>query len=166
MSSNDRRHPKSLPTSAPPEVSSIDTSWDDDTAPGLDLDDPLNEFDRVTAIPELPSELYAKKVMASVDDSRLPELPSEPPVHSARPLQPAQFTLDSAPPTVPRSPDSTAPRQALSIQNAETTRECGCRDGPAAALAFANRSRARGSELRQHLEHQGRATAERASQRP
>jgi hypothetical protein len=122
MSSNDRRHPKSLPTSAPPEVSSIDTSWDDDTAPGLDLDDPLNEFDRVTAIPELPSELYAKKVMASVDDSRLPELPSEPPVHSARPLQPAQFTLDSAPPTVPRSPDSTAPRQALSIQNAETTR--------------------------------------------
>jgi hypothetical protein len=122
MSSNDRRHPKSLPTSAPPEVSSIDTSWDDDTVPGLDLDDPLNEFDRVTAIPELPAELYAKKVMASVDDSRLPELPSEPPVHSARPLRAGQFTLDSAPPPGDRSADSTAPRQALSAQNAETTR--------------------------------------------
>ena len=137
MSSNDRRYPKSLLTSAPPEASSIDTSWDDETVPGLDLDDPLNEFDRVTAIPELPPELYAKKVMASVDDSRLPELPSEPPVHSARPQRPAQFALDSAPPAATRSAESTAPRQALSLQNAETTRPAAALRQPNAAAAVA-----------------------------
>jgi len=121
MSSNDRRPRKSAPVSIPPEVSTLDTNWDDETVPGLDLDDPLNEFDRVTAIPDLPSELYAKKVMASVEESRPPELPSEPPAISVRPLETAEFSLDTAPP--PRqSADSTAPRQALAAQNAPTTR--------------------------------------------
>lgn len=121
MSPNDRRPRSKAPVSIPPEVSTIDTSWDDETVPGLDLDDPLNEFDRVTAIPELPSELYAKKVMASAEESRAPELPSEPPAISVRPLETAAFSLDTAPP--PRqSADSTAPRQALSAQNAPTAR--------------------------------------------
>ncbi len=122
MSTKDRRHPKSMPLSVPPEVSGIDQSWDDDTRPGLDLDDPLNEFDRVTAIPDLPSELYAKRVMASVEDSRAPELGSEPPIVTVQPMETAQFALDSAPPPLNRSADSTAPRQALSAQAAPTAR--------------------------------------------
>jgi hypothetical protein len=47
----------------PPEVpAELDSSWDDDTMPRLELDDPMSEsaFDRVTQIPELPPELYAK----------------------------------------------------------------------------------------------------------
>jgi hypothetical protein len=105
-------------------VSAIDASWDDETVPGLDLDDPLNEFDRVTAIPDLPSELYAKRVMASHEESRLPELASEPPALSVRPLETAYFSLETAPPpgNRSRSADSTAPRQALSPQNAPTAR--------------------------------------------
>ena len=129
--SNDRRRPKSAPLSAPPEVSGIDASWDDDTVPGLDLDDPLNEFDRVTAIPELPSELYAKRVMASVEESRLPELPSEPPALAVPPLD--TFTLDSAPPLGGRSADSTAPRQALAAQAAPTARPASAARGPGQA---------------------------------
>jgi hypothetical protein len=121
MSTKDRRLPKSVPTSAPPEVSTIDASWDDDTRPGLDLDDPLNEFDRVTAIPELPSD-YAKRVMASAEDSRAPDLASEPPVLTVQPMETAQFSLDSAPPPRNRSADSTAPRHALSAHAAETAR--------------------------------------------
>ncbi len=121
MNAQDRRQGKSAPASAPPEVSTIDASWDDDTVPGLDLDDPLNEFDRVTAIPDLPSELYAKKVMASVDESRAPELPSEPPGISVRPLETGEFSLDTAPPPR-RGADSTAPYRAVSAQNAPTTR--------------------------------------------
>ncbi|HWA76359.1 MAG TPA: hypothetical protein VG937_28665 [Polyangiaceae bacterium] len=39
----------------------MDVTWDDDTVPRLDFDDP--GFDRVTAIPELPSELLAKQMM-------------------------------------------------------------------------------------------------------
>ena len=132
---NDRRRPKSAPLSAPPEVSGIDESWDDDTVPGLDLDDPLNEFDRVTAIPDLPSELYAQRVMASVEESRLPELPSEPPVLSVRPLE--TFTLDTAPPPGNRSADSTAPRQALSPQAAPTARPAGAARSPIDAAVTA-----------------------------
>jgi hypothetical protein len=119
MSTKDRRRPTLGPTSAPPESSGIDASWDDDAEPGLDLDDPLNEFDRVTAIPELPAELYAQRVMASVPESRLPELSSEPPAHSA---QPTERTLDTAPPPDNRGPDSSAPGPALSVQTAPTAR--------------------------------------------
>src|ERR1700743_2175252 len=109
MNAQDRRQGKSAPASAPPEVSTIDASWDDDTVPGLDLDDPLNEFDRVTAIPDLPSELYAKKVMASVDESRAPELPSEPPGISVRPLETGEFSLDTPPPPASRGRPPYAP---------------------------------------------------------
>jgi hypothetical protein len=102
----------------------LDADWDDETVPGLDLDDPLNEFDRVTAVPELPPELYAKRLMASVEDSRPPQLPPEPPGPPRRPLESAQFTLSTTPPRQSGSPDSTAPRGALgpNPQNAPTAR--------------------------------------------
>jgi hypothetical protein len=131
MSTKDRRRAESVPTSAPPEAEAIDATWDDDGARGLGVDDPLNECDRVTAIPELPPELYAKRIMASVEDSRVPELPAV-----AAPLVEAEpFDLDSAPPPVKRSPDSTAPRQALPAQTAPTARPAASAHGPAATRA-------------------------------
>jgi hypothetical protein len=118
------------PSSAPPGP--LDSDWDDEkTVPGLDLDDPLNEFDRVTAIPDLPSEQYVKKVMATAEDSRVP-LPGTPPPRPPRPspamapipaLSPDEyFTLDSEPPPSPNSPDSTARYAALELNNAPTAR--------------------------------------------
>jgi hypothetical protein len=106
----------------------MDATWDDETVPRFDLDDPLNEFDRVTAIPELPSELYAKKVMASAEDSRAPELAGEPPVLSVRPLE--TFTLETEPPLASRNPDSTAPQRAISAQNAPTARPVSAQRAP------------------------------------
>src|SRR4051812_43911667 len=90
----------SHPTSMPPEVPlELDSSWDDDTLPRFELDDPMSEsaFDRVTAIPELPSEVFAKQLMSGQqpdpapptettnprpDSRELPRLASEPPVVS------------------------------------------------------------------------------------
>jgi hypothetical protein len=124
MSNNDRRG--THPSSAPPDAPAIDASWDDETVPGLDLDDPLNEFDRVTAIPELPSDLYVKRVMATAEDSRIPlpgTTPPEPPSGAPAPLtlSPDEyFSLDSEPPPSPRSADSTAPYAAVLPENAQT----------------------------------------------
>ena len=99
MSTN-RRLP--VPTSVPPESSGIAPSWDDETVPGLDLDDPLNEFDRVTAIPDVPPELYAKRVMASVEDSRVPPPSPAQTAPTARPAAPVRSPLPDAPtPTDP-----------------------------------------------------------------
>ncbi len=84
-------HPHSMPPEVPPE---LDSSWDDDTMPGLELDDPMSEsaFDRVTAIPELPSEVFAKQVMSeqpkSAPPGDVPRLASEPPVVAVRQLDP------------------------------------------------------------------------------
>src|SRR5450755_724054 len=120
MSTKDRRLISLRPSSAPPEsTAQVDASWDDETVPGLDLDDPLNEFDRVTAIPELPPELYAQRVMEAAKDSRIPTkaapVPDPPP--------PEYFTFDSAPPPdQPSAADSTAPYAAISPQNAPTAR--------------------------------------------
>ncbi|MEO6601992.1 MAG: hypothetical protein ABIQ16_19085 [Polyangiaceae bacterium] len=128
MSKNDRRTANWRPSSAPPEPAQIDASWDDETVPGLDLDDPLNEFDRVTAIPELPSDLYVKRVMATAEDSRVPLPDTTPPAAppaGAAPLTLAPeeyFSLDSGPPPAPRSADSTAPYAAILPQNAPTAR--------------------------------------------
>jgi len=73
--SDEPRQPKRPPpmASIPPEVGEFDSCWDDDTMPRLELDDPMSEsaFDRVTAIPELPAEAFAKQVME--------EAASEPP---------------------------------------------------------------------------------------
>jgi hypothetical protein len=126
MSKNDRRGTNWKPSSAPPEATPLDASWDDETVPGLDLDDPLNEFDRVTAIPELPSDLYVKRVMATAEDSRGPlpgTTPPEPPSPPPLTLAPDEyFSLDSGPPAASRSADSTAPYAAIlpeNVQNAQ-----------------------------------------------
>ncbi len=132
MSNNDRRGTKSPPSSAPPGPAAIDSNWDDETVPGLDLDDPLNEFDRVTAIPALPSEQYVKSVMATAEDSRVPPPgsappkpppPLRPPLPAIQSLSPEEyFSLDSEPPPEPRSPDSTARYAAFQPHNAPTAR--------------------------------------------
>lgn len=133
MSDDTRKPPRpSHPTSMPPEVPvELDSSWDDDTVPRLELDDPMSEsaFDRVTAIPELPSELFAKQVMeqeageetppvapARPDSREVPRLASEPPVLSVRPLNPMEMreppragralSLDDMPATAPHAASS------------------------------------------------------------
>jgi hypothetical protein len=60
----------------PPEVPlELDSSWDDDTMPRLELDDPMSEsaFDRVTAIPEMPAEMFAQQVMSEQPKSAPPD---------------------------------------------------------------------------------------------
>jgi hypothetical protein len=128
MSTNDRRGKNGRASSVPPEPAQIAANWDDETVPGLDLDDPLNEFDRVTAIPELPSDLYVKQVMETAEDSRVPlpdTMPPEPPPPAPQTLAPDEyFSLDSLPPEA-RDADSTAPYPAIlrhHLQNAPTTR--------------------------------------------
>jgi hypothetical protein len=65
MAKSDGKEKKkaSRPTAepAPPSIAPMDVTWDDDTVPRLDFDD--TSFDRVTTIPEEPSELLAKKMM-------------------------------------------------------------------------------------------------------
>ena len=126
MIKNDRPAPNPRPSSAPPAPTPLEANWDDETLPGLDLDDPLNEFDRVTVIPELPSEQYVKSVMASAEDSRMPApetQPPQPPAASPVTLAPHEyFTLDSEPPPSPRSADSTAPYAPILASNAPTAR--------------------------------------------
>jgi hypothetical protein len=107
----------------PPEVAEIDSSWDDDAPGDLDLDDPMSEsaFDRVTAIPELPSELYAKQVMANENEepapaSQLGALPSEPPLVSVQPLDPMAFGPR------PAAPPHSAGSPLVSSQTAVTAR--------------------------------------------
>src|SRR3954470_21490892 len=93
MIKNVRPSPNLRPSSAPPPgPAPLEANWDDETVPGLDLDDPLNEFDRVTAIPELPSDLYVKRVMASAEDSRAPAAETMPP--EPRPVAPVTLAPD------------------------------------------------------------------------
>jgi hypothetical protein len=123
MSTNDRRGIDLRPSSAPPEATPIDANWDDETVPGLDLGDPLNEFDRVTAIPDLPSDLYVQRVMESAEDGRVPTPNGLPLVQPARRLESEEyFSFESQPPPRTPSADSTAPYAAISAQNAPTTR--------------------------------------------
>lgn len=124
MSPNDRQNGL-RPSSVPPEsAAQIDASWDDETVPGLDLDDPLNEFDRVTAIPDMPSHMYVKEAMSSADDSRVPAASTKPPSKPLSLSPEDYFTLESGPPPAqkPRSADSTAPYHALSPQDAVNAR--------------------------------------------
>src|SRR4051812_2777691 len=140
MSDDTRKPPhQSHPRSMPPEVpAELDSSWDDDTMPRLELDDPMSEsaFDRVTAIPEMPSELFAKQVMSEQPKSappegagplpsesrELPRLASEPPIVAVRPLDPmamqhapragraASLGDIPAPPRMTASPNSATAR--------------------------------------------------------
>lgn len=127
MSKNDRRGSPLRPSTAPPEPPpQLEANWDDETVPGLNLDDPLNEFDRVTAVPELPSHLYVKRVMATADDSHAPTPPESSPPEAAAAgpitLAPEEyFSLDSAPPAPSaRSADSTAPYAAVLPETAQS----------------------------------------------
>jgi hypothetical protein len=62
--------------------------------PQLELDDPMSEsaFDRVTAIPDMPPEMFAQHMMSeqpkSAPPEHFPRLASEPPVVDVRPLDP------------------------------------------------------------------------------
>ena len=124
MTMNDRRRTKLGSSSVPPILPEAD--WDDETTPGLVLDDPLNEFDRVTAIPELPTELYVQRAMATVEDSRVPGASASravtqvPLPHSLAPDE--YVSLDSDPLPPPPDAESTAPYAALSLQQALTAR--------------------------------------------
>lgn len=96
---------KSPPLSLPPAIGTEDISWDDDTVPRLDVDPSL---DRVTAIPELPSEFLAKQMMAHAEErvSGAVELnDSEPPRRDPR-------TRSTAP---PRARDEAAREPLLEI---------------------------------------------------
>ena len=110
MSDDTRKPPsRSHPHSMPPEVPvELDSSWDDDTMPRLELDDPMSEsaFDRITAVPELPAEMFAQQVMSEQEESvppsrpgslgeQLPRLGSEPPIVDVQPLDP--MALQEAP---------------------------------------------------------------------
>jgi hypothetical protein len=138
MSDDSRKPPRpSHPTSMPPDVPiELDSSWDDDTMPRLELDDPMSEsaFDRVTQVPELPPEIYAKQLMseqdpesgppaaaAPLDESReeLPRMASEPPVLFVRPLD----AMDSAEgPRTARAPSGPEVVEAQATHNAATSR--------------------------------------------
>lgn len=111
----------------PPPVPSdvpvpLESAWDDDTTPRFELDDPMSEsaFDRVTAIPELPSELLAKQLMSEQHDSapsREPpsQLDSEPPLVPVRALDPMAVTLPPSSAAFndePTTPGSTLPPPA------------------------------------------------------
>lgn len=108
---------KKAPSSRPPPVPSdvpepLESSWDDDTTPRFELDDPMSEsaFDRVTAIPELPSELLAKQLMSEEPEpASSPEHAtppgSEPPRVSVRALAPLEA---SPPPSAPAPPRGSA----------------------------------------------------------
>ena len=54
------------PTSAPPESAVIDANWDDDITIGK-LDDPDHMFDRITAVPLMPPEIYVPRMMAQAE---------------------------------------------------------------------------------------------------
>jgi hypothetical protein len=131
MIKNVRPRSNLRPSSAPPGPTPLDSNWDDETVPGLDLDDPMNEFDRVTAVPDVPSEQYVKSVMETVEDSRVPlpgTAPPEPPSPSP-PMTPIPvlapdeyFSLDSDPPPIRESPSSGAPRAAGPKNDTPTAR--------------------------------------------
>jgi len=70
MTRNDRHRSPHQKGSVPPELKDADLRWDDDGAPSpleLDLGDNDDAFDRVTAIPEIPNEILARRLMERSD---------------------------------------------------------------------------------------------------
>lgn len=115
----------SRPTSLPPEPpADLESSWDDDTVPRFELDDPMSEsaFDRVTAIPEVPAEAFAKQVMSELqphnaptavppplrDSPDSPAIASEPPAVSVEALDPMDLEEEPRQARVASSPGFTA----------------------------------------------------------
>jgi hypothetical protein len=134
MSDDTRKPPRpSHPTSMPPQIpAELDSSWDDDTMPRLELDDPMSEsaFDRVTAIPELPPEVYAKEVMSKQPldsappglERSLPRIASEPPVVAVRPLDPMGMQQAPRAARAVSRADVPASPQSLSSPSSKTAR--------------------------------------------
>ena len=92
MSQNDRNRAPNQKGSVPPELRDADLRWDDDGAPNsleLDLGDDDNAFDRVTAIPDIPNEILARRLMERADAAarrdRGSQVPTSPPEGSQRP---------------------------------------------------------------------------------
>lgn len=86
MSRNDRPRASNQKGSVPPELRDADLRWDDDGAPNsleLDLGEDDNAFDRVTAIPEIPNEVLARRLMERADAAarrdRGSQVPTSPP---------------------------------------------------------------------------------------
>lgn len=149
MADETRKPPRqSRPTSLPPEVPvELDSSWDDDTVPRFELDDPMSEsaFDRITAVPELPPETFAKQVMSGqhsdtarpgapppkTESRELPRLGSEPPLVSVQPLDPMEM--------------QEAPRAARALSHAELSLDLGpsphATSSPTTATARPGRNR-------------------------
>ena len=74
----DNRHKRSsVPDSMPPELDSIDSSWDDDLpldeSAEIPVAEPVLELDRPTAEPLVPSEQYAARLMEEADALDPPE---------------------------------------------------------------------------------------------
>lgn len=76
-----------------------DVNWDDDTVPRFDLDE--QAFDRVTAIPELPSELLAKQLMEAAHSDEPPPPELEGAVTSPSDSDVPNSQLSTAPPKTP-----------------------------------------------------------------
>jgi hypothetical protein len=115
--------PKPAGSSRPPPLPSdvpapLESNWDDDTTPRFELDDPMSEsaFDRVTAIPDLPSEILAKQLMSEQPEPMppsqepAPRLGSEPPLVSVRAHEPM---TGAAPPSFAPPPDTSSPLSTL-----------------------------------------------------
>jgi hypothetical protein len=124
MAKSDGRSGGPTPQTRPPESELVD--WDDDTVPGLDMDE--RNFDRVTAIPELPSELLAKKMMESAPSSMEPDpvsglyeckVPGPPAAPSPSAHSPAPFELEQALFSAP-APGATDPLSRGGTRDAST----------------------------------------------
>lgn len=86
MTRNDRNRASNQKGSVPPELRDADLRWDDDAAPNsleLDLGEDDNAFDRVTAIPDIPNEVLARRLMERADAAarrdRGSQVPTSPP---------------------------------------------------------------------------------------
>ncbi|HET9959377.1 MAG TPA: hypothetical protein VFQ61_33030 [Polyangiaceae bacterium] len=118
--------PRPAKKDEPGSASIHDVTWDDDTAPHLDFDE--RAFDRVTAIPEMPPELFAKQVMeaAAAAETAIPQPATEPPPVSVPRAPSIPFELatseraspiDVGPPSAP--PHSVRQARALAARGAE-----------------------------------------------
>lgn len=69
-----------LPSSLPPEMRDIDANWDDDRSSAIELEfGPEDAFDRVTAVPGVPAEVFARRVMENAEAAAARQTPGDPP---------------------------------------------------------------------------------------
>lgn len=77
MSKQDGRGESLLPSSLVPETGVIDAHWDDDSIEGFisESAERPDPFERVTTVPDVPTEEYVKRIMAEADHAER-ELPN------------------------------------------------------------------------------------------